>query len=311
MPATQDSQTSLNSYLRSDVSVSSMDGTILRGYRYDLHSPEDGKRNRIPPSKTPLLCIPSELGNTGEYDQLISALANQPGAPRRVLSFDLRGRGRSELGQNKDTTTETDADDIISICDAMGLHHCDVLVTGRAALSVLLVGPKRPSTIGRLILNDGGPEFDSVGIAKLGTTMKRAPAPADWADAVDILKKIKGATFSSFDDTDWKDMAHTVWKDENGRPVQNYNDKLYRLSNADDFDIKQPTVWQEFALFKNTPTLFIRGSKSELMSEALADKILSHQKYAKLAIATGQGHAPALHKDTLPQHIAEFLATTR
>ena len=310
MPATNEQQMKSKTYLRSDVSVSTMDGTILRGYRYDLQLPVGGKSNRIPPSKKPLLCIPSELGNTSEYDQLITALADQTGAPRRILNFDLRGRGRSELGNNKDTTTETDADDIISICDAMGLHHCDVLVTGRAALSVILTGPKRPSTIGRLILNDAGPEFDSVGIAKLGTTLKRAPHPADWPDAVDILKKIKGDTFTSFENADWQDLARTIWKDEDSRPVQNYDKNLYRVSNAVDFDSKQPLVWQEFMLFKNTPTLFIRGAKSELMTEALADKILAHQTRAKLAIATGQGHAPALHKDALPQHIAEFLAAT-
>ncbi len=310
MPATEDSQTSKKTYTRSEVSVSTMDGTVLRGFRYDLQTPTDGRRNRIPPSKTPLLCIPSELGNTSEYEQLIGALAEQVGAPRRIFNFDLRGRGRSVLSRKDNSTTETDADDIVSICDAMGLHHCDVLVTGRAALSVFLTGPKRPSTIGRLILNDAGPEFDSVGIAKLGTTMKRAPQPADWADAVDILKKIKGETFTIFNAEDWQDLARTIWKDENGRPVQNYDNKLYRLSNVDDFDNKQPLVWQEFALFKTTPTLFIRGSKSELMTEALADKILTHQTHAKLAIATGQGHAPVLHKENLPQSIAEFLATT-
>ena len=310
MPATEDQQTSQRTYARSEVSASTMDGTVLRGYRYDLHIPAGGKRNRVPPSKTPLLCIPSELGNTTEYEQLIGALAEYAGAPRRIFNFDLRGRGWSELGKNTNTTTETDADDIISICDAMGLHHCDVLVTGRAALAVFLTGPKRPSTIGRLILNDAGPEFDSVGIAKLGTTMKRAPAPADWADAVDILQRIKSETFTIFNTADWQDMARTIWKDENGRPGQNYNSKLYRLSNAEDFDSKQPLVWQEFALFKSMPTLFIRGSKSELMTETLADKILSHQTRAKLVIATGQGHAPVLHKENLPQSIAEFLAAT-
>ena len=310
MAAPKDDNSRVKSYSRSQVAVSTMDGTILKGYRYDLQLPVGGRRARVPASKAPLLCIPSELGNTEEYEQFIAALANQTGAPRRVYNFDLRGRGGSQMGKDKDTTTETDADDIISICDAMGLHHCDVLVTGRAALAVFLVAPKRPSTIGRLILNDAGPEFDSVGIAKLSTTMKRAPEPADWSDAVDVLKKIKGQTFSSFNDQDWQDMAKTIWKDENGRPVKNYDKELHRLSNAEDYDSKQPLVWQEFKLFKNTPTLFIRGAKSELMTEALSDKILKLQGRAKLAIATGQGHAPALHKDNLPQSIADFLVTT-
>lgn len=299
----------ITAYSRADVAVSTMDGTVLQGNRYDLQRQAPNNRRKVAANKTPLLCIPPELGNTGFYDKFVAELAGQEGAPEKVITMDLRGRGRSELGKDRDTTTVTDADDIISICDALGLHHADVLVTGRATLAVLLTAPKRPGMFRRLVLNDGGPEFDTVGIARLTTAGKRAPDPRDWDDAIKISQTVRGDGFTAFSQEDWDDLVRTIWKDVDGKPVPNHDKGLKRLSNTADYDAKQPLLWEEHLLFKSTPTLLIRGENSELITPELADRILKDRRRSTVITASGQGHAPVLHLPSLPADIARFLSS--
>ncbi len=284
-----------------------VDGALLRGYYYQRETPPARGRYMLPASPIALLCIPTELGNGAEYHEFALELAVQSGAPKRIYTLDLRGRGRSELGKGDDSSVHTDTDDLISFCDAMGLHGIDVLVSGRSSYCVLLTAPKRPSLIRKLIFNDGGPEFDNVGIARLTALRQRQSLPTNWQDAMESLKQLKAESFPKLTDKHWNTLVRTIWHEDKGKFTPNIQPGLSRQSNAANYDEKQLQVWNELKLFRLHPVLLIRGENSLLMNIEIAEKFAKHMDDFQILVAKGQGHVPLLQVDGFSKKILAFL----
>ncbi|MEL6745679.1 MAG: alpha/beta hydrolase, partial [Pseudomonadota bacterium] len=292
---------------RTAFEIAASDATVLRGWRYDRPAQPKGRRKASPLNDHTLLCLPSELGNAREYEAFAQQLMRLPNAPKRLYTVDLRGRGRSDLGHGGDDMN-LDTSDIVSLVDGLNLHHVDVLVTGRTITTLLPAGISRPGTFRRLVLNDAAAEFDPVGIARSAALDQRAKAPSSLEDAVSLLKSSRGESFTSLSDADWTDWARALYRKDGNRLVPDRDPKLVRLGNSGDFEMRQPTLWQEFRLFYRCPTLLLRGVGSDFVSEAVAEKMaLEHGNLRHVAIP-GQGHPLRLHLANLPEAIATFLA---
>ena len=293
--------------LRNPVRASMVDGTVLRGFYYEREKPVPPGRYSILPSNTPLLCLPTELGNSREYHEFALELTGLPGGPKRVYTLDFRGRGRSDLAKNDRSTTFTDAGDLISFCDAMGLHGVDILSSGRSVQSVFLAGPIRPSLVRKLILNDTGPELDSVGIARQIALRQRQRPANSWQEAVDNLKQLKEKEFPCLTEPQWEALARTIWRDEAGKPVPDVRAELQRMANAASYDEKQVQLWPEAKLFNRSPKLLIRGEYSSLFTVEIAQRLGDKLPKLQQFIAQGQGHVPILHLNGLVEIILSFL----
>ena len=105
-------------------------------------------------------------------------------------------------------------------------------------------------------------------------------------------------------------MARHTWRDDDGKPVPDYDKGLVRLTNAVSYDEKQPLLWTEFKLFHEHPTLLVRGEHSLLMTEEIAGRLAARHDDLKEIIATGQGHIPLLNLGDLPNQICRFLAAS-
>lgn len=292
---------------RQSIAISMRDGARLRGFCYSRPNLPARGRNLEKRLKTPLLCLADELGNTQEHHTFILTFMAQSGAPEKTYCFDLRGRGMSDDTNIGDSDLDTDCDDLISLCDALNLHHADFLVSGRGIHPLLLTAPKRPGMVRRLVLNDAAPEFDAVGIARLSAVSKRLGVPGNWAEATSQIKKLKVEEFPDFDDDQWLTMAKTIWHDDQGKPVPSIAKGLSRLSNSTDYDSKQPAMWAEFKLLQDRPALLIRGEKSILLSEDITTRIQHAHKALEVISVPNQGHVPQLKTGDLPEHILRFL----
>ncbi|MEM1038885.1 MAG: alpha/beta hydrolase [Pseudomonadota bacterium] len=292
---------------RTSFEIAASDSTILRGWRYNRPAQNQGRRKALPLNPHTLLCLPSELGNTHEYDAFAQQLMSLPNAPKRLYTVDLRGRGRSNLGPGGDDIS-LDTSDIVSLVDGLNLHHVDVLVTGRTITTLLPAAISRPGTFRRLILNDAAAEFDPVGIARSTALDQRAKAPSNLEDAASLLKSSRGESFTSLSKEDWADWARALYRKDGNRLVPDRDPKLVRLGNSGDFEMRQPTLWQEFRLFYRCPTLLLRGAGSDFVSEAVAEKMAEVHGNLRHVAIPGQGHPLRLHLAHLPEAIATFLA---
>ncbi len=292
---------------RTPVQASLVDGAMLRGYQYHQIVDPKSRRKSLPQHTTPLLCLASELGNSREHHRFALALASQIAAVMKIYTLDLRGRGLSDAAGLELSDTATDADDLISFCDAHNLHHIDLVVTGFSVFVLLLAITKRPGLVRKLILNDAAPEFDAVGIARRTALMQRAGQPTSWEDAAEQLHSLKGEEFPYFSQPDWLDLAHQKWRDEAGKPALDTAKKLFRGSNLADYDNRQPSLWPEFALLNTRPVLLIRGEFSSLVTAEVSQKTAAQHTKLEIIVAKGQGHFPQLERGHLTDQILDFL----
>ncbi|MCB1500554.1 MAG: alpha/beta hydrolase [Bauldia sp.] len=244
----------------------------------------------------PVVCIPGLSRSFRDFHFLALRLAGDPERPRRVLAFDLRGRGMSEW--DKDVAHYTplmEMQDVLDGMAALGVGRAVVVGTSRGGLIAMLMGVARPSALAGVVLNDVGPAIEARGLARLKTYVGRMPAPDDWDDAVRILRRLHGRQFTALDDGGWSAFAEMTWRDdEGGRPATDYDPALARTFDGIEFDRPMPTLWQEFAALRSLPVLAIRGANSDILSpETLARMAAEHGHMDQVEVP-GEGHAPVL-----------------
>jgi pimeloyl-ACP methyl ester carboxylesterase len=293
--------------VRRETCASMTDGALLRGYTYTRADHLPGRRPLDPGSRVPLLCLATELGNCREHHDFALVMAASAGASEPIHTLDLRGRGRSDTVGAISSGIDTDADDLISYCDAHDLHEFDVVVSGYSCFVVFHAATKRPGMVRRLILNDASPEFDAVGIARRHALVHMAKHPSSWDEGVDLLRDMKGEEFPEFSDEDWQDLSKIVWLERNGKPVLDRVKGLARFSNVVDYDSALPSMWSQFKLFCRRPTLLIHGEHSALVTKDIAEKMKRVCPDLTIITAEKQGHAPQLHRNGLAEKILAFL----
>lgn len=294
--------------VRTPVEASMGDGAMLRGYVYQRMDGPKPKKKSATMMTTPLLCLATELGNSRQHHRFALALACQPQSAQKIFTLDMRGRGRSDHEGIAGSSVASDADDLISFCDAHNMHHVDMVVSGYSVFAVFAAMTKRPGLVQKLVLNDAAPEFDAVGIARRTVQMQRASQPTTWEECVEHLKSLKGEDFPAFTDDDWMDMAKQSWRDEEGVPVKDIAKGLKRWSNLVDYDNEQPSLWPEFAMFKNRPVMLVQGEHSSLVTDDIVEKTVQHHDHLAVAKAKGQGHVPQLERGQLTLQVMTFLA---
>ncbi|MFD0915764.1 alpha/beta fold hydrolase [Pseudahrensia aquimaris] len=287
---------------RTPFAVSMRDAVQLRGFRYRVRN-GGNKRNHLP-----VLCIPSDLGNAMEFDRFARQLLMQENGPTALYSVSLRGRGGSDAGSVATYSPLIAAEDIISVCDALNVHEVALLANAGGALPALLMAPKRPALIEKLILNDAAPERDDVGIARVRTLAKNHTPAKTLEDAIQREKDMLGSMFPAFGEPDWREKVEAAWHDgEKLTAEPAYDAALARYFDSMNFEDRQPLLWDEFKIFAARPVMALRGEKSQLITQRIIDKMRDICPTLLERVVAGQGHFPLLTKDDLAVEIAAFL----
>ena len=256
----------------------------------------------------PVICLPGLTRNHRDFDDLAVFLSSHRHRPRRVVCFDYRGRGRSAWDRNAENYNPLqEMNDIFDGMAALGISRAVAVGTSRGGIVAMLMGVARPATLAGIVLNDIGPTIEPLGLARIKTYVGRTPAPDDWDDAVRILKRLHGAQFTALNDRQWMDFARKTYREENGRPVSDYDPALKQSFGGVDFDEPVPTMWREFHALHSIPILAIRGANSDLLSTStLAAMAAEHPLFESVAVP-GEGHPPLLAGTNLPQRISSFI----
>ncbi|MGE0501390.1 MAG: alpha/beta fold hydrolase [Rhizobiaceae bacterium] len=256
----------------------------------------------------PVVCLPGLTRNARDFHELAAVLGRRSKNARRVIAFDYRGRGRSEWDKNpKNYDPIVETGDIVAGLVAMGVPEAAFIGTSRGGLILHILAAMRPSLMKAVVLNDIGPEVQGEGLALIRSYLERAPRPATFAEAVAIQKAANGQNFSALSDADWERMVGAVYRDEDGRPVPDFDPALIEGVKAIDLSKPLPTLWPQFGGFSQIPVLAIRGANSTLVSEGTLEEMARRHPDIETITVEGQGHAPLLETGSLPQRIAQFL----
>jgi pimeloyl-ACP methyl ester carboxylesterase len=257
----------------------------------------------------PVVCLPGLARTSADFHELALALSQDGRRSRRVLALDYRGRGRSAYDRdwrNYDVKVETA--DVLQVLTAAGIAEAVFVGTSRGGIIAMALSAARPALLRGVVLNDIGPAIEGKGLVRIRGYVGKLPGPADYAQAVDILKKLMSAQFTALSEADWLAWARSTWKEEGGRLVLDYDLGLARTLEGLDLETPLPPLWFLFEGLKRVPVLALRGETSDLLSaETLGAMARAHPRLETMVVPN-QGHAPLLQGREVVQQIRRFVA---
>jgi pimeloyl-ACP methyl ester carboxylesterase len=281
-----------------DLFVSAADG--LRLYARD-YGPRTGTALAV-------VCLPGLARTSADFHELALSLSQDGKRSRRVLALDYRGRGRSAYDRDwRNYDVKVELADLLAVLTAASIEEAIFVGTSRGGLLTMALSAARPALLRGAVLNDIGPVIEGRGLARIRGYVGKLPAPADYDEAVDILKKLMSAQFTALSEEEWRSWAEATWKEENGRLVADYDPALARTLESIDLEAPLAPFWFLFEGLKRVPVLALRGANSDLLSaETFAAMARAHSRIETILVPS-QGHAPLLQGRGLIQQIKRFL----
>jgi pimeloyl-ACP methyl ester carboxylesterase len=278
----------------------SRDGLKLHSRHYPSISPA---------TAVPVVCLPGLTRNSSDFHELASDIAGRKTSAREVLAMDYRGRGRSDYDSNPanyDITIEMQ--DVLDVMTAFGLHQAVFLGTSRGGLITMAISAARPGAIKAAILNDIGPVIEGAGLARIKSYVGKLPPPRDYADAVQLLKRIGAGHFTGLSDSEWDRFARRTFKEKDGVLIPDYDRALMKSLEAFDIEQPLPQLWPYFDGLKGVSVLSIRGANSDLFSADTQAAMQKRHPLCEIYVVEREGHAPMLWDKPAIQRIGAFLA---
>ncbi len=257
---------------------------------------------------TPVVCLPGLARTAADFHELALHLSAHPKWPRRVLAMDYRGRGRSDYDPDPaHYDVRVEMQDVLDVMTAAGLHEAIFIGTSRGGLITMGLSALRPAVIRGAVLNDIGPVIEAKGIARIKGYVGKLPPVRDAAEAVQLMKRVAGAHFPRLTQQEWQGFAARTFKPGLGGLVPDYDPQLLVSLAAFDLEKPLPVLWPYFEGLGNVPVLSIRGSHSDLLSEATQAEMARRHAGCTLLTVEGEGHAPLLGDQPTLARIAAFV----
>jgi pimeloyl-ACP methyl ester carboxylesterase len=276
-----------------------------------LYARDYGHDNPLTADRAPVLCLPGLTRNSRDFHQLALILSRDTIAPRRVITIDARGRGLSTWDDDKSHyNIAVEADDVLSACAVFDIAQAAFIGTSRGGLVLHMLAAAHSDILKAVVLNDIGPVLEPEGLLDIRTYLNRERKPADWDDAVDILRENHGASFPALAEDDWQDMAYAIYAEIEGKVTADFDPAIATQLLALDLSAPLPDLWQQFDGFHDIPMMVIRGENSKLLSPTTVTEMEKRHPGMTAILAAGQGHAPVLHLANIPHAIQSFLATS-
>ena len=281
-----------------DLFVSASDG--LKLYARD-YGPRGGAGIAV-------VCLPGLARTSADFHDLALALSGDEKRPRRVVSVDYRGRGRSEYDRDwRNYDIKVELDDVLQVLTVAGIGEAIFVGTSRGGLLTMALGAARPALLRGAVLNDIGPVIEGKGLARIRGYVGKLPTPRDLGEGGDILKSLFKAQFPVWGDDDWQAFAGTTWKAVNGRLVLDYDPNLSRILQNVDLETPVAPLWPLFEGLKGIPVMVLRGANSDLLSAETLQAMTDRHPDLEAHTVPDQGHPVALRGREAIQRLRRFI----
>ncbi len=256
----------------------------------------------------PVICLHGLTRNAKDFEDLAPVIAGRTG--RRVLAVDVRGRGGSARAVDPASyNPAVYAMDVLALLDAQGITRAAFIGTSMGGLIMMTLAVLRPAAIAAVVLNDVGPEIAQGGLARIRGYVGVAADTPDWPAAAAYVKAGNQAVFPHYDNDAWARMARRTFRDENGRPVLDYDPEIAAPIRAADPAAPAPDLWPFFAaLVAGRPALLVRGETSDILDDDITGRMRAAAPDMTYAVVPGIGHAPMLDEPEAQAAILDLLS---
>jgi len=268
---------------------------------------EDGLRlyfrdyGRQPRQRAALLCLPGLARNSKDYHDL----ARRFSARHRVLCPDYRGVGRSQYASDwRAYSPRANLNDLRHLLAVAGVHRVIAVGTSyggalAAGLAVML-----PGAVRGVVLNDIGPDLASGALARIVAHVGGDPRPADWAAAVDYLKRTFPHLPAGSEDRWLRIARHTFREADDGLRV----DWDVALARAIRRRWRESgDLWPLFRALSRIPVLAVRGELSDVLDASTFRRMADQIPGLAALTVPGVGHAPDLAEEPARRRVKAFL----
>jgi pimeloyl-ACP methyl ester carboxylesterase len=242
----------LNGTAWQDRYFESSDGLTL--YYRDYPAPESGR--------LPVMCLPGLTRNSRDFEAL--ALWLQRGG-RRVLTPDLRGRGRSQYDPNwSNYHPGTYLGDLERLQTAALAERVIVVGTSLGGILAMLIAATRPAAIAGAVLNDVGPEIAPEGLQRIAQYVGRHAPVGNWEEAVAQAQSTYGLALPDLTLADWQALARRSYIEVDGVPRLDMDPMIGEAVRAAPAGAA-PDLWPVYAALAPLPVLALRGAMSDVL----------------------------------------------
>ncbi len=200
--------------------------------------------------------------NARDFDFIAGHIA----ATRRVITTDLRGRGRSGYDPDpRNYSVPVETRDVFQLLQAAGIARVVVLGTSRGGVIAMTMAASAPATLAGAILNDMGAQLEATGLERIYTVLRSPPSYDGWDEASAALKAANAALFPNVNDERWATLAQALYREESGRVVGDYDPKfpaaILEGSGTNPRNaVGAADLWKWFAALSGIPALVLRGA---------------------------------------------------
>ena len=250
-----------------------------------------------------VLCLPGLTRNSRDY----AALAQYLSSRHRVITPDLRGRGRSSWDSNYlNYHPRTYAQDVAQLIGLLAPRRVVLIGTSLGGLVSALLAHAELTTLGGVILNDIGPELDPAGIIRIAGYVGATGPFENWSAAVDVVRRNNEYALPNLDPDRWQQFTRALCRErDDGTIVFDYDPAIgqaFREGAGGEIDL-----WQVFDGLANIPTLLLRGAESDILSRATVAKMQQRLQQLAVVEVPDRGHAPLLDEPESLRAIDGFI----
>ena len=282
----------------------------MPAYENRYWSSEDGLRLHYrdyagPADRPPILCLPGLTRNARDFEGLAEQLAGQ----WRVIAVDFRGRGESAYAKDPMSyVPATYVRDIEALFGELAIDRYVAIGTSLGGIVTMLLAGTARARPSAVLLNDIGPDIDPRGLSRLRGYVGKGGSFPTWMHAARAVAEVNAATHADCAIEDWLAMAKRLYRlNSAGRIVLDYDMKIaepFRMPGNE----AGPDMWRALASLADVPTLVVRGERSDMLSAAVAERMVAALGDATLVTVPGVGHAPLLTEPVLTAPIDALLA---
>ena len=274
----------------------SSDGLTL--YYRDYPAPDSGR--------LPVMCLPGLTRNSRDFESL--ALWLQRGG-RRVLTPDLRGRGRSQYDPNwSNYHPGTYLGDFERLQAAASAKRVIVIGTSLGGILAMLIAATRPAAIAGAVLNDVGPEIAPEGLQRIAQYVGRHAPVRNWEEAIAQAQSTYGLALPDLSRADWQALARRSYIEVDGVPRLDMDPMIGEAVRAAPAGAA-PDLWPVYAALAPLPVLALRGALSDVLSEATFERMAREKPDLRRLSVARRGHPPLLDEPECLAAIEDFLSS--
>ncbi|PYM24503.1 MAG: alpha/beta hydrolase [Candidatus Rokuibacteriota bacterium] len=203
-----------------------------------------------------------------------------------VFALDQRGHGDSDPALDGDYSDAALLGDLEAFVEAQHLTRVSLVALSLGGRVAMNYAGRHPDRVERLVVVDIGPDIAPAGRARVGGLMAHAPERFETLQEVVAYQRVNNPRYA---EAMLRHRAqHAVRPLPGGGFTWKYDRALRDAIRQD--RLRTPAdLWPQWRAIR-CPTLLVRGSDSDILTEEIAKRMLEARPDARLAVVPGAGH---------------------